>query len=173
MFLRRLFFLVLFALTLLAVCPVGAAAQSSPDWMTLTWNGNGVDTLIQGDCYDFNAGPNAAGMTLDVIWNANGGQAQYIGGWPTLDGNGQAANICTSMGTPAGLITFALIRNTAGGPWVSVNYGLNMLPQATGASFDGSQSYAGVGSYIFTVNNLRDRDVRVRYDINDPEEAAA
>ena len=161
MLIRRLFFCVLITLIL----PVAAAwAQSSPAWMTLTWNGSPVDTLVQGDCYDFNAGPNAAGMTLDIIWSVNGGQAQYIGGWPSLDGNGQAANICTALATPAGQITFLLIRNTAGGPWVQTNYVLNMLPQATGAGFDDVQGYAGVDHYIFTVNNLQDRQVRVRFD---------
>ena len=164
MFLRRMFVSILLALTLLAVRPVGAAAQSSPDWMWLTWNGNGVDAVVQGDCYDFNAGPNAAGMTLDILWTVNGGPPQYIGGWPTLDGNGQAANICTSTGTPLGQITFLQIRNAAGGPWKDMNYGLNMLPQATGAGFNGSQGYAGVDGYIFMVSNVANRPVRVRYD---------
>jgi hypothetical protein len=163
MFLRRLFFSI--ALTLLGALPQVAAAQASPDWMTLTWNGNGVDSLVQGDCYDLNAGPHAAWMTLDVMWKVTGGQPQYIGGWPTLDGNGQAANICTSMDTPLGQITFLEIRNSAGGPWVPVNYLLTMRPQATGASFNGLQGYAGVDRYIFTVDNLQNREVRVRYNL--------
>jgi hypothetical protein len=164
MSLRRTLLFVLRALALIMVGSGGAWAQSSPDWMWLTWNGNGVDTLVQGDCYDLNAGPNAGGMTLDILWSVNGGPAEYIGGWPTLNAGGQAANICTSAGTPLGLITFLEIRNAAGGPWRTVNYPLNMLPQAAGASFNGSQGYAGVDGYIFTVNGLYERSVRVRYN---------
>src|SRR5689334_5158909 len=113
MFLRRIVLSLLLPLTLLLVCPVHSSAQASPAWLALTWNGSAVNSLVQGDCYDLNAGPNAAGMTLDILWSLNGGPAQLISGWPTLDANGQAANICTSAGTPAGLITFLQIRSTA------------------------------------------------------------
>jgi hypothetical protein len=163
MFLRPIVLSLLFVVMLMTFGSAGAWAQS-PDWMWLTWNGNGVDTLVQGDCYDLNAGPDAGGMTLDILWSVNGGPAEYIGGWPTLDQNGQAANICTSAGTPTGLISFLQIRNAAGGPWTIVNYGLNVLPQAAGASFNGSQGYAGVDAYVFTVYGLADRPVRVRYN---------
>lgn len=62
---------------------------------------------------------NGANMTLDIQYTFNGGPAEEIDGWPTLDGNGQAY-ICTDQYTTPGTYVFVAARNTLNTDWVSV-----------------------------------------------------
>src|SRR5262245_8245756 len=56
-------------------------------------------TVMQGQYYTItvSAGSN---MTLDVQYCLVGGPTQTLTGWPMLDSNGLAENICTSSRTP-------------------------------------------------------------------------
>src|SRR2546426_4426267 len=66
-------------------------------------------TISQGQCYTMTVG-NGANMTLDVQYRFNGGTAQTIFGWPSLDAGGQAS-VCTSSATAVGAYNFTAIKN--------------------------------------------------------------
>ena len=169
-FLRcRLSYTLLFVVGVFLLHPLSAFAQIELDSFSLAWNGTSVHELVQGDCYDLHAGPNAGGITLDIRYRLASGFEDTIVGWPTLDSSGTASNICTGAATSLGNITFLKVRDTAWGGttghWYEPNYVLTMYPQATGASLSPGSGFAGIDSYVFHVANIVSRNVRIRYNV--------
>jgi hypothetical protein len=78
------------------------------------------DTVSQGQCFTMTAG-NGSGMILDVQYRLNTGPVQTLKGWPKLDANGRAENICTSLQTPVGKFEFTAIRNTEMAEWLPIS----------------------------------------------------
>ncbi len=157
-FARSVSLTILVAALLGTLLSVPAFAQVG---FSLTWNGSPVAELVQNDCYDMDLGPAAAWTTLNIEWSLNGSPQQPIYGWPSLDGSGRAANICTSGDTPLGDITFTKVS----GPGFTLypNANVHMIPQAGPAWFNVAAGYAGRDSYRFYVANVYNRDVRVQY----------
>jgi hypothetical protein len=85
------------------------------------------DTVAQGQCFTITVG-NGSGLTLDVQYRYAGSPVQTLAGWPKLDGNGQAENICTSLRTPIGAIEFTAMRNTETTQWVPISSWVAVTP---------------------------------------------
>jgi hypothetical protein len=69
---------------------------------------------------------NGAGLTLDVHYRYERGPATTLRGWPKLDENGRAENICTSSETPT--FEFNAIRNSDTTQWVPVSASVTVTP---------------------------------------------
>jgi WD40 repeat protein len=84
-------------------------------------------TVAQGQCFMMTVG-NGSGMTLDLQYRYPGSPTQTLTGWPKLDGNGMAENICTSLQTPIGTVEFTAIRNTETSQWIPISTWLAVTP---------------------------------------------
>jgi WD40 repeat protein len=85
------------------------------------------DTVSQGQCFTMTVG-NGWGMTLDVQYRLNGGPVQTLTGWPKLEQDGRAENICTSLQTTIGTFEFTAIRNTETAQWVPISTWVAVTP---------------------------------------------
>ena len=86
------------------------------------------DNVSQNQCFTLTAG-NGSGMTLDVQYRLDGGPVQTLTGWPKLDENGRAENICTSLQTPIGTFEFTAIRNTETAQWLPISTWVTVTPR--------------------------------------------
>jgi hypothetical protein len=86
-----------------------------------------ANTVSQGECFTITAG-NGMGMTLDVQYRLNGSLVHTITGWPKLNEEGRAENICTSLQTPIGTFEFTAIRNTETTQWVPISTWVTVTP---------------------------------------------
>jgi len=151
---------LLFAVSaLILAAPISGLAQQ------LEYLAINAGTLVQGDCYDLWVWPISPGLSLDIEYSVNGIPQEPISGWPIMEGDGVAHNICTSSTTPLGTITFDRFRPAGGSAssWVGSGAGLTVLPQVGGASYSPGSGHAGADGYVFTVAGGANTDVRVHY----------
>ena len=91
---------------------------------------------------------NGAHVTLDLRYTHNEGETQTITGWPTLDGEGQAA-ACPTLTSQLGNYEFTQYKNTLDTEWLSSNETLEVIEALEDTDFSSTD-----GSYWGQVSGI-------------------